>query len=79
MLWTIPSRKRIRLRQRQTSAPDKQPDHQPRRDDRGSADIDDDRLGARTVHPSGGLKAALDRLAAQQGEEARRCYRDDAR
>jgi hypothetical protein len=41
----------IRLRQLQTSAPDKQPDHQPR-----PADIDDDRLGARTVRPSGGRR-----------------------
>jgi hypothetical protein len=40
--------------QLQTSAPDKQPDHQPRHGTRGPADIDVDRLGARTVRPSGG-------------------------
>ena len=39
-----------------TSAPDKQPDHQPCRGTRGPADIDDDRLGARTVRPSGGRR-----------------------
>src|SRR6188472_2711934 len=41
----LTSRKPICLRQLQTSASDKQPDHQPRRGDRGPADIDDDRLG----------------------------------
>jgi hypothetical protein len=46
----------IRLRQLQTSAPDKQPDHQPRGGNRGPEDIDDDRLGARTVRPSGGRR-----------------------
>lgn len=46
----------IRLRQLQTSAPDRQSDHQPRGDGRGPADIDGDRLGARRVRPSGGRR-----------------------
>ena len=55
----LTSRKPIRVRQPQTSAPDKQPDDQPCRGNRGPADIDDDRLGARTVRPSGGRRDVL--------------------